>query len=198
MEDKRKRVLIVDDEEDMVWSLQNHLGNEDLNIEIFTAGSAEDALLLLTAEQIDLVVTDIKMSGMSGLDLLIEVKNRYPQTKVIIMTAFPSNEYKKEAILRGSLHFIEKPFDINQLRDMVKDTLQEDTLFKGTVAGVGLSEIIQIQSLSQVTAALRVKEGDRQGIIYFDEGQIVHAICEDLGGEKIGRAACRERVSSPL
>jgi len=182
--EKLKRVLIVDDEEDMIWSLQNNLSNEKLDVEIFTAASGEEALKVLGEEWIDLVVTDIKMPGISGLDLLIEIKNRYPYTLVIIMTAFPSTEYKKEAILRGSLHFIEKPFDINQLRDMIRHALRDDSMFKGTVAGVGLSDVIQIQSLSRVTSALRVKEDDRQGIIYFNEGRIIHAICDELEGDE--------------
>lgn len=181
-EEKIKKVLIVDDEEDMIWSLQKNLNNENLQVEILTASSGEEALETLQDHRVDLVITDIKMPGISGLDLLIEIKNSYPNTSVIVMTAFPSNEYKKEALLRGSLNFIEKPFDINELRDMVSHSLQEDTMFKGTVSGVGLSDVIQIKCLSKVTSALRVKEGKHQGIIYFEEGQIIHAICDDFEG----------------
>lgn len=182
---KLKKVLIVDDEEDILWSLQNNLCNDSLQVEIAVASSGEGALeVLASSKQIDLVVTDIKMPGISGLDLLIEIKNRYPYTSVIVMTAFPSNEYKREAILKGSLHFLEKPFDINELREMVALALKDDKMFKGTVAGVGLTDVIQIKALSGVTSALRVKEGKSQGIIYFEEGRIVHAICDDLEGEE--------------
>ncbi|MBU0482138.1 MAG: response regulator [Proteobacteria bacterium] len=186
MSDKtvKKKILIVDDEEDMIWSLQKNLNNENLQAEIMTASSGEEALEILNSRRIDLVITDIKMPGISGLDLLIEIKNRYTYTSVIIMTAFPSTEFKKEAILRGSLHFIEKPFDINALRDMVAHALREDNMFKGTVSGVGLTDVIQIKGMSRVTSALRVKDGEQQGIIYFDEGQIIHAICDDLEGEE--------------
>ncbi|MEN8134993.1 MAG: response regulator [Thermodesulfobacteriota bacterium] len=180
-----KKVLIVDDEEDILWSLQNNLCNESLQVDISAASSGEEALEILSnSEKIDLVITDIKMPGISGLDLLIEIKNRYPYTSVIVMTAFPSNEYKKEAILKGSLHFLEKPFDINDLREMVTLAIKEDNMFRGTVAGVGLTDVIQIKALSGVNSALRVKDGDRQGIIYFENGQVVHAICDDLEGEE--------------
>lgn len=182
---KLKKVLIVDDEEDILWSLKNDLCNDTLKVEIFAASSGEEALKILSSSgQIDLVVTDIKMPGISGLDLLIEIKNRYPYTSVIVMTAFPSNEYKREAILKGSLHFLEKPFDINALRDMVTLAIKEDNMFKGTVAGVGLTDVIQIKALSGLNSALRVKDGDQQGIIYFENGRIVHAICDDLEGEE--------------
>jgi predicted regulator of Ras-like GTPase activity (Roadblock/LC7/MglB family)/CheY-like chemotaxis protein len=181
--EKLKKILIVDDEEDILWSLQNNLCNDSLQVEIAAASSGEEALAILAkSPRMDLVITDIKMPGISGLDLLIEIKNRYPYTAVIIMTAFPSNEYKRESILKGSLHFLEKPFDINALRELVALALKEDKMFKGTVAGVGLGDVIQIKALSGVSSALRVKEGDRQGIIYFENGQIVHAICDDLEG----------------
>ncbi|MCK4837953.1 MAG: response regulator [Desulfobulbaceae bacterium] len=183
--EKLKKILIVDDEEDILWSLQNNLCNESLQVDISAASSGEEALEILSnSEKIDLVITDIKMPGISGLDLLIEIKNRYPYTSVIVMTAFPSNEYKKEAILKGSLHFLEKPFDINGLREMVTLAIKEDNMFRGTVAGVGLTDVIQIKALSGVNSALRVKEGDQQGIIYFENGQVVHAICNDLEGEE--------------
>ncbi len=182
---KLKKVLIVDDEEDLLWSLQNNLCNDSLKVDILVASSGEQALEVLNgSEQVDLVITDIKMPGISGLDLLIEIKNRYPYTSVIVMTAFPSNEYKREAILKGSLHFLEKPFDINELREMVSLALKEDNMFKGTVAGVGLTDVIQIKALSGVNSALRVKEGEQQGIIYFEGGRIVHAICDDLEGDE--------------
>ena len=178
-----KRVLIVDDEEDMVWSLRQNINNDRLQVEIFTAASGEEALSVLSSNHIDLVLTDIRMPGMSGLDLLLEVKNRFPYTMVIIMTAFPSNEFKKEALLRGSLHFIEKPFDIKELRDLIRHALREENVFKGTVAGVGLADVIQINGLSRATSLLRVKQGEQLGVIYFQEGQVVHAICGDLEGE---------------
>ena len=182
--EKMKKILIVDDEEDMIWSLQQNINNELLQVEIFTAPSGEDALPILNGNHIDLVLSDIRMPGMSGLDLLLEIKNRFPYTQVVIMTAFPSNEFKKEALLRGSLHFIEKPFDIKELRDLIRHALREENVFRGTVAGVGLSDVIQINCLSRSTSVLRVKEGDHLGIIYFQEGQVVHAICGDLEGEE--------------
>jgi predicted regulator of Ras-like GTPase activity (Roadblock/LC7/MglB family)/CheY-like chemotaxis protein len=182
--DKLKKILIVDDEEDMIWSLQRNLNNELLQAEIFTAPSGEDALTILNSNHIDLVLSDIRMPGMSGLDLLLDIKNRFPYTQVIIMTAFPSNEFKKEALLRGSMHFVEKPFDIKELRDLIRKALREEDVFKGTVAGVGLSDIIQINALSRSTSVLRVKDGDRLGIIYFQEGQVVHAISGELEGEE--------------
>lgn len=179
-----KKILIVDDEEDMVWSLQKNLGTDILDLDIFTARSGEEAIELLRSIPMDLIITDIRMPGMSGLDLLLETKKISPQTRVIIMTAYPSPEFKKDALCRGCLHFIEKPFDIRDLRAVVRQALEEDKGFKGTVTGIELTDIVQINCISRVTAALRVRTVDREGILFFKDGRIVHAICGNYEGEE--------------
>ncbi len=178
-----KKILIVDDEEDMVWSLQKNLGNEMEELDIFTARSAEEALELVHAVSFDLIITDIKMPGMSGIELLVQVKNISPQTGVVVMTAYPTPEYRKDALCKGCFQFIEKPFDIRDLREIVRNSLA-DHGFRGTVAGIELPDIIQINCISRVTAALRVRTREQEGIIYFRNGRIVHAICDDCEGEE--------------
>lgn len=178
-----KKILVVDDEEDIRWSLKEFLVNKELQAQVVTAGSGEEALEKLAKERIDLVITDIKMPGMSGLDLLVEIKNRFPYISVIIMTAFPSSEFKREALLKGGIYFVEKPFDIKALREKVIEALQESGQFRGMLTGISLSDVIQIKCMSGVTAALRVTEGERQGIIFFQKGEIIHALCDELDGE---------------
>ncbi|MDH4318213.1 MAG: response regulator [Desulfobulbaceae bacterium] len=180
-----KKVLIVDDEEDMIWSLQKSLNNENLQVDITIASSGEDALKVLAVKPIDLVVTDIKMPGISGIDLLMRIRNRYPNTGVVVMTAFPSPEHKNEALAHGSLHYLEKPFDINELRRVIKEALAHDDLFKGTVSGIELSDIIQINCLSKSSTTLRVKTSSgREGRVYFNSGAIIHAECGSLAPEE--------------
>lgn len=179
-----KKILVVDDEADILWSLKEFLVNKELQAQVVTAASGEEALDKLARERIDLVITDIKMPGMSGLDLLVEIKNRFPYISVIVMTAFPSSEFKREALLKGGMYFIEKPFDIKNLRDKVMEALQETGQFKGMLTGISLSDVIQIKCMSGVTAALRVTEGNRQGIIFFQKGEIIHALCDELDGER--------------
>ncbi len=178
-----KRVLVVDDEEDMLWMLQRNLNKGMPDVEIVAAKSAEEALAILSDQPANLVITDINMPGMNGLDLLIEITNRFPQTGVIIMTAYPSNAYENEAMMSGSLRFIEKPFDINEVRAIVKEALKENEGFQGTVDGIALIDIVQFNGLSQATAALKVTTGDKEGMIFFKDGAVVHAMCEETTGE---------------
>ncbi len=178
-----KRVLVVDDEEDMLWMLQRNLNKGMKSVEILAAKSGEAALAILSDKPVNLVITDINMPGMSGLDLLVEIINRFPQTGVIIMTAYPSNAYENQAKMSGSLRFIEKPFDIKEVRAIVADVLKEHDGFQGTVDGVDLSDIVQLNGLSRTTAALKVTTGDQEGTIYFKDGNVVHAMCGKEEGE---------------
>ncbi len=179
-----KRVLVVDDEEDMLWMLQRNLNKGMAEVEILAAKSGEEALAILSDKSVNLVITDINMPGKNGLDLLIEVNNRYPKTGVIIMTAYPSNAYKNEAMLRGSLRFIEKPFDINEMRRTVEQVLKENEGFQGTVGGIELMDIVQFNGLSRATAALKVTTTDHEGMIFFKNGGVVHAMCDNESGER--------------
>lgn len=179
-----KRVLVVDDEEDMLWMLQRNLNKGMQDVEILAAKSGEEALAVLSDKKVNLVITDINMPGISGLDLLVEINNKFPETGVIIMTAYPSNAYENEAMMSGSLRFIEKPFDIKDVRAIVEDILRPEKQFQGTVDGVNLIDIVQFNSLSRATAALKVTTSDREGMIFFKEGAVVHAMCGDITGEK--------------
>lgn len=176
-------MLVVDDEEDMLWMLQRNLNKGMQDVEILAAKSGEEALAVLSDKSVNLVITDINMPGMSGLDLLIEINNRYPGTGVIIMTAYPSNAYENQAIEGGSLRYIEKPFDIKEVRGIVEDVLRDGEGFQGTVDGVELTDIVQFNGLSRATAALKVTAGKKEGVIFFKNGTVVHATCGAKSGE---------------
>jgi len=178
-----KRVLVVDDEEDMLWMLQRNLNKGMQDVEILAAKSGEEALAILSDKAVNLVITDINMPGMSGLDLLIEINNKFPDTAAIIMTAYPSSAYENQAMMSGSLRFIEKPFDIKEVRTIVEDVLKTNEGFQGTVDGVDLLDIVQFNGLSRATAALKVTTRDQEGMIFFKEGAVVHAMCGDKTGE---------------
>ncbi len=179
-----KRVLVVDDEEDMLWMLQRNLNKGMQDVEILAAKSGEEALALLSDTSVNLVITDINMPGMNGLDLLIEINNRFPATGVIIMTAYPSNAYKNKAMMSGSLRFIEKPFDIKEVRTIVEEVLKGGEGFQGTVDGVDLIDIVQFNGLSKATAALKVTAGNREGMIFFKDGVVLHAMCDKETGKE--------------
>jgi CheY-like chemotaxis protein/predicted regulator of Ras-like GTPase activity (Roadblock/LC7/MglB family) len=179
-----KRVLIVDDEEDLTWSISKHLAKDKDKYELLAVNSAKEALKVLNKVPAELVISDIRMPEMSGLDLLLEIRQNYPSTKVIIMTAYGSHEVQQQANERGCFKYIEKPFEIQELRQMILNIVEDKKGFEGRISDLNLSDLIQMNCLGRLTNALHVKKEAHVGVIYFEDGNIVHASVDDLKGEE--------------
>lgn len=117
-----KKILIVDDEPAILMALSHLLSNE--NTLVLTSSKIEEAEEALDRYKFDLIIADIRLSGiegMEGLELLSYVKGISPETKVIIMTAYGSDEMKDSAYQRGAYHYYEKPIDMDDLTKRVED-----------------------------------------------------------------------------
>ena len=180
---KRKRVLIVDDEEDLTWSISKHLSKDKDKYELTAVNDAKTALEVLSQVPVDLVVSDIRMPEISGLDLLLEIRRKYPSTKVIIMTAYGSSEVQQEANERGCFKYLEKPFEIQELRQMILDGVEDKKGFEGRISDLQLSDLIQMNCLGRLTNALHVQKEYQKGVIYFEDGNIVHSSVNNTEGE---------------
>ena len=177
-----KMVLIVDDEETLTWSMAKSLSKDKDKYEVIIANNGREAFNYLAKNKIDLVITDIRMPDINGLDLLVKIKKEYPQTKVIIMTAYGSSDVQKEATQRGSLYYIEKPFEISDIRKIIIDLIGKKKGFRGKMFGLQLTDIIQMNCLSRLTTALIITRDGEKGIIYLNEGEIIHAECGEQKG----------------
>ncbi len=102
------RVLVVDDKENMLKLFAKILGD---GYRLSTAGDGATALRILAAESFDVVVTDLRMPGADGLEILKAVKQRSPETEVVLMTAHASVQNAVEAIRHGAYDYLQKPFD---------------------------------------------------------------------------------------
>ena len=107
------KILVVDDEESMCQFLSIMLRKD--GHEVQTASSGEKALQMIVDEPFDAVITDIRMSGKNGLDVLSGVKETDPTLPVVILTAYASQETAIEAVNLGAYSYIEKPYDVDQL-----------------------------------------------------------------------------------
>lgn len=119
MENDRKRILIVDDEEDLTWSISKRLSKDKNSLEVICANSGLSALDTLSKRSIDLLVTDLRMPGVDGFQLLSEVKQKYPATQVIVMTAHGSLEVRQTLDDWGKAGYIEKPFEFSDLKNLI-------------------------------------------------------------------------------
>lgn len=178
-----KRVLIVDDEEDLTWSIAKHLKKDSNKYELFTVNSGKEALEILSQVPVDLVLSDIRMPEISGMDLLLEIREKYPSTKVIIMTAYGSSEIQNEANERGCFKYIEKPFEMQDLRNLVLDGVQDKKGFEGRVSDFQISDLIQMTCLGRLTNALYIEKDRHKGAIYIEDGNIIHCEMDDMEGE---------------
>jgi len=121
-------ILIVDDEKNYLVVLEALLGAE--GYEIVTANDAKAALATVREADLDLVITDMKMPGMSGMELLEQCKKMKPELPVIMMTAFGTIEMAVEAMKKHAYDYIEKPFKNEELKQTIKKALENYRLIK--------------------------------------------------------------------
>jgi DNA-binding NtrC family response regulator len=122
-------ILVVDDEEDLLHLLKRSL-EPDLGCEVKTAASGEEALRILEDSPIDLVLVDMKMPGMDGLDLLEQIRQNHPWLTTVMMTAHGCIELAVEAIKTGAYDFITKPFDLEALVLSLGKALERSRLLR--------------------------------------------------------------------
>ncbi|NLZ92733.1 MAG: response regulator [Firmicutes bacterium] len=115
-------IMVVDDRVGIRKLLDEVL--QSAGYHVITAASGNEALNLVRKEKIDLVLLDMKMSGMDGLETLTHIKEEAPQIIVLIMTAYEELEILQEAARRGAAARISKPFDIDELKELVAQKLR--------------------------------------------------------------------------
>lgn len=117
METEKKTVLVVDDDREMTAIIRKFLAREDY--EVLTAENGDEALSLMQSRHAHVVIADWKMPTCDGMHLIEIVRQNFPQTKVIMITAFGEVEDYLEAMNRGAYEFLSKPLDIDELKALV-------------------------------------------------------------------------------
>ncbi|MCK6551289.1 DUF4388 domain-containing protein [Myxococcota bacterium] len=186
------RVFIVDDEEDLVRALERRLSAALPGVEVLGFTAPLVALETLQSAEPALVITDVRMPGITGIELLIHARARWPALPFIVMTAFPTESVEREANTLG-VHYVAKPFKIQALVELAAELLarRDQPGFSGAVSAATLPDLIQLFLMSGSTGVLRVWHGAREGDLWFDRGAIIHA----TAGELVGRSAVFEVVS---
>jgi DNA-binding NtrC family response regulator len=114
-------ILVVDDKETMLSLLQRILGTHH---DVVVAGDSQQALEILGARSIDVVLTDVRMPGADGFELIRLVRQRWPATEVVMMTAYASIEAAVRAIREGAYDYLQKPFDPDEVALVVARALE--------------------------------------------------------------------------
>lgn len=117
-----KKIIVIDDDPVMLLAIREALNNQ--GYEVFATSDAEDALDTLKQEQYDLIITDIMMPYMSGIEVVSNIKSNKTQTPIIIISALEAEEIKMLAVQEGATAFLQKPLQLNLLVEKVNTILK--------------------------------------------------------------------------
>lgn len=117
MINEQTSILILDDEPIVSKRLKPSLEKKGYEVEAFTRSA--DALQRIRERQFNIVVTDLKMEGVDGMQFLTEVKEKYPETEVIVITGFATMATAKESFNKGVFDFLAKPFKLGEIAEVI-------------------------------------------------------------------------------
>lgn len=121
----RIKLLIVDDEIVVQQSCVAIFSEKSECYDITTVSSGNEALQILEKKPFDIILTDIKMPGLSGLKLLSTINNKYPDTAIIVITGYATVKTAVEAMKVGAVDFIPKPFTPDEIYNAVKKVVSQ-------------------------------------------------------------------------
>jgi two-component system, NtrC family, response regulator HydG len=171
-EETRDKILVVDDSIDMVELLRRHL--EKAGFHVATAFAVPQAIEVLGSESIDLVVTDLKMPGISGLDLVRHVKDNFKDTEILLITGYPSVDGAVEAMKSGAADYLPKPFTSAELLAAVGRLLQKLHARRSMETSRAMAEQVpgmigSSRPMLAVFQAIRVQAGETRPVLITGE-----------------------------
>ena len=177
------KVLIVDDDTGALKFFKKALKKYEDKFEVLTATNGEEAIKVLERELISVLVTDLVMPKVDGLELLAYMNENHPQVPCIVMTGYQSPEIKRRAEQEGILGYLEKPIDFNEMVLTIMEEL--DRADKGTIsAGVSVNSLLQLTDMEQKTCTLEVSRSkEEKGFFYLSDGLPYDARYGDMRGE---------------
>jgi DNA-binding NtrC family response regulator len=117
MNENKLRIMVLDDEPIVCKRLKPALEKQGYHVDAFTESAA--AMEQVKQVDYDIIITDLKMKGIDGMQLLGEVKQRSPKTEVVVITGFATMETAKESFHKGVFDFIAKPFKLSEIQEVV-------------------------------------------------------------------------------
>jgi len=115
----KKRILVIEDDEEMRSLLEEFFLEE--GFETASVENGSEAFRKLAKEFFDIVITDVRMPGLTGLDILPGIRKLHPEAPIVVITAFGSEEVQRKAFERGANAYLEKPIHFQKLRTVIND-----------------------------------------------------------------------------
>jgi FixJ family two-component response regulator len=179
-----RTVMLVDDDMTFLENMKEGLEYSIKNIKLITHTNAEDAWKSLAKNDVSLLITDQKLPGMSGIELVNLVDKKYPAIPIILITAYGTPKLKDRAMDTGAIKFFDKPVD---LKEMIKEVEKGLELSKDDLTSIrkmSLATVLELISMEKKNASLVVKSSkvDKSGRIWFREGNLIDAETDNLEG----------------
>jgi CheY-like chemotaxis protein len=185
--DRRPKILLADDNPDLLELYREILAQLPSRPEIHTAASGTRVLAMLEAEVFQLLICDLKMPKMDGLQVLGIVRRKYPSLRTVAITAEVDEQFRSRAYALGVDLFWHKPAteqETKMFMECLESLLgrENEAGFRG-VQSKSLMDIIQLECISQSSSVLRITNGSLSGKIWIQGGEMVDAEATDLRGE---------------
>jgi len=177
----------VDDDPDLLEMYREILRQLPSQPEIRTANSGSRALALIDSEPFRLLLCDLKMPKVDGLQVLSIVRRKYPQLRTVAMTSVEDEQFRSRAYALGVDLFWHKPAseqEVQMFMECIESLLgpESDTGFRG-IQSKSLVDIIQLECISQSSSLLRISNGPLTGKIWIQDGEVIDAEADELRGE---------------
>jgi len=179
-----QNILFVDDSKPLVQLFLDHMIKKGHNYGFFTAANGQQALEILKKETIVLIILDIQMPVMDGLQFLAELHNRRIWLPVIIMTGTDMEISEKKFGEYGIVDYLKKPVFFEDLDKRIIEILKR-TENKDMISGISIFGILQILEMEKKTGIMSLKIGDHEGKIFFKEGKVADI---EAGGLSVDEA----------
>jgi len=184
----RHRILLLDDDPDLLDIYREILGQLPSQPEIRTATSGARAIAMLETEQFALLICDLRMPKMDGLQVLSIVRRKYPHLRTVVLTAVVDEQFRSRVYALGVDLYWQKPGTDQEIKlflECVESLLGRESSpgFRG-VQSKSLMDIVQIECISQSSSVLRITNGPLGGRIWINSGDLIDAETDGLRGEE--------------
>src|SRR6266516_7575477 len=183
----RHKILLLDDDPDLLSMYKEILEQMPSRPEVETAQAGSRAMAMLESDPFRLLICDLKMPKMDGLQVLSIVRRKYPQLRTVALTSVPDEQFRSRAYALGVDQFWHKPNteqEIKMFLECLESLLggETETGFRG-IQSKSLMDIIQLECISQSSSVLRITNSALAGKIWIQEGEVIDAEAGDLAGE---------------
>jgi len=184
----RHKILLLDDDPDLLDIYREILGQLPSRPEIRTATTGARAMAMLEAEPFTLLICDLRMPKMDGLQVLSIVRRKYPELRTVVLTSMADEQFRSRVYALGVDLYWQKPgsdSEIKMFLECLESLLgrESSTGFRG-VQSKSLMDIVQLECISQSSSVLRITNGPLTGRIWINVGELIDAETDELNGEQ--------------